>query len=216
MASRRPPRSTGRAARQRGGYRRHDSYFHRAREEGFAARSVYKLEEIQRRHQLLRPGQRVLDLGCAPGAWLQLAARIVGARGRVVGVDLTPVEVALPACVQVLQGDVYEVTQEELLARAGGPFQAVLSDLAPHTTGVRHVDQARSLALTERAAEVARASLAPEGSFVAKVFDSHEVAGLIEALRESFDAVRTLRPQATRSHSKEVYLIATSFRGSRD
>ncbi|MBN2358293.1 MAG: RlmE family RNA methyltransferase [Deltaproteobacteria bacterium] len=206
--------SEGRDEKKSGGYRRHDGFFRRARDQGFAARSVFKLEEIQQRVELLRQGQRLLDLGCAPGSWLQLAAQIVGRGGRVIGVDVDPVEVPLPPWVTVLRGDVAAIEPGQLVAAAGGRFDGLLSDLAPHTSGVRHADQARSLALVERALEIAAAAVADGGFFVAKIFDGGDVPALIARLRLAAREVRTLRPRATRSHSKEIYLVATGWRTS--
>jgi 23S rRNA (uridine2552-2'-O)-methyltransferase len=200
------------ARRERGNYNRHDGYFKRARQEGYAARSVYKLEEIQQRTQLLKAGMCVLDLGCAPGAWVQLTAKIVGERGRVVGVDITPVQIPLPSWATALEADVDEVEIDLLRKHSGRPFDVVLSDLAPHTSGVRHVDQARSARLVERAAEIAVQGLVPGGAFVAKVFDSADTQQLIDQLRAQFSKVRRLRPRATRTHSKEIYLVATGLR----
>ena len=141
-------------AKQRGGLGdprvRHDAFFRKARAEGFAARSVYKLDEIDRRVRLLRPGDRVLDLGCCPGSWLQYATKAVGPHGAVVGIDRNPLPRAVAgARVRVIVGDVFTATDADLL----GPlkaFDVVLSDMAPDTTGIRSADQARSAALFPR------------------------------------------------------------------
>lgn len=215
-----PPRSHSRNRhgsderdeKQAGGYRRHDTFFRRARDQGFAARSVFKLDEIQQRLGLLKRGQRLLDLGCAPGSWLQLAGTIVGSGGRVVGVDLEPITLSLPGWVTALRADVGTLDPAALLATAGGRFDGLLSDLAPHTSGVRHADQARSLGLVERAIEIASATLVDGGFFVAKIFDGGDVPALLTRLRSTAVAVRTLRPRATRTHSKEIYLVATGWR----
>src|SRR5947209_5339258 len=138
---------------------RHDRYFKKARAEGFAARSVFKLEEIDRKLRLLRPGQRVLDLGCRPGSWMQYALGVVGARGAVVGIDRDPLPAVVPG-VRVLVGDIYKVDDAELLGPLAA-FDVVLSDMAPDTTGVRGTDQARSAALFEEALTRAERLLAP-------------------------------------------------------
>lgn len=199
--------------KNRGGYERHDAYYHKAKAAGFVARSVYKLDEIQQRFRILAPGDRVLDLGCAPGAWLQLAAQLVGEKGRVVGIDLNPITVPLPDLVQTLVGDIREVDPQQLITLAGVPFAVVLSDLAPHTTGIRSVDQARAVSLIEDALDLALKVLRPEGRFVTKIFDGPDVKDLQKTLQNQFSKVQVLRPQATRSHSKEIYLIASGWQG---
>jgi 23S rRNA (uridine2552-2'-O)-methyltransferase len=190
---------------------RHDAFFKRARSEGFAARSVYKLEEIDRRLRLLRPGDRVLDLGCRPGSWMQYAIRAVGPQGAVVGIDRDPLASA-PAGehVRVLQGDIFATSDSELL----GPlraFDVVLSDMAPDTTGVRATDQARSAALFEEALARALRLLAPGGAFVGKIFQGPDLDGLRRRMTERFTEVRTLKPESSRAQSIEVYLAGKGF-----
>ena len=184
--------------------RRHqDAFGRRAKREGFAARSVYKLEEIDRRIRLFKGGLRVLDLGASPGSWTQYAAKRVGPSGRVLGLDLTEVRSALPPHAEIRVADVNEITAEEL----GGPFDVVLSDMAPSTTGQKDVDQYRSYELAMRALEIAIEVLAPGGYFVAKIFQSHEVGAAKLAVGKAFDKARILRPKATRTESSEVFLV---------
>ena len=133
-----------------------DHYTHKARQEGYAARSVYKLEEIQRRYRVIRAGDRVLDLGCAPGGWLQFAAAATGPRGRVLGIDLMPVKIALPDHVQTLVGDLEHPSASVAAVLTAG-FDVVLSDMAPATTGNRSTDAARSFNLAAAALETAAA-----------------------------------------------------------
>src|SRR5687767_6278493 len=132
---------------------RKDHFHQKAQKEGYAARAVFKLEEIDRKQSLFRTGMNVLDLGCAPGSWLQYAARRVGVGGHLVGIDRHPIDLTLPN-LRVMVGDVFTVTRAELCGELDG-FDVVLSDMAPDTTGIRHVDQARSEALFERALEIA-------------------------------------------------------------
>ncbi|HEX9842068.1 MAG TPA: RlmE family RNA methyltransferase [bacterium] len=183
-----------------------DHYFRRAKREGFAARSVYKLEELDRSQRLLRPGQRVLDLGCAPGSWLQYAAQRVGASGRVLGVDLQALSVPLPPQARALEGDVFG---DELQARLGeaGPFDVILSDMAPRTSGIRSADAARSAQLVLRALELARALLRPGGTLLVKVFQGAQTAELRQAFAQCFARVRIVKPKASRAESVEVYLL---------
>lgn len=191
---------------------RHDRFYQRAKREHFAARSVYKLQEIDQRFRVLRAGARVLDLGCWPGSWLQYAAQAVGAKGVLVGVDRFPVEVPVPAPgVRQLVGDVFALPPEQLLGDLPA-FDAVLSDMAPDTTGVRNADQARSEALFTRALELAEATLAPGGNFVAKLFQGPGWNDLLARCRRRFTQVKTLKPAGTRKDSIEQYVVALGLR----
>jgi 23S rRNA (uridine2552-2'-O)-methyltransferase len=193
-------------------YDRHDTYYRKAKEEGFLARSVYKLEEIDRAFKIVRKGDVVLDLGCAPGSWLQYAERRVREKGgSLVGIDLLPVKLTFGAHVRVIQGDIYDVTLEDLLPEgvdADTPFDVVLSDMAPNTTGIRSVDQARSMALVERALDIADELLRPGGRFVAKVFEGGDFVAFVKMLRERFTDVKIRRPKGVRRGSMETYVVA--------
>ena len=191
---------------------RHDAFFRKARDAGFAARSVYKLEEIDRKLRLLRAGDRVLDLGCRPGSWMQYALKVVGAHGAVVGIDRDPLPQPIPGA-RVLVADLYTATDGELLGELAA-FDVVLSDMAPNTTGIRATDQARSAALVEEALARAERLLAPGGAFVAKLFQGGSERTLLDALRRDFASVRHAKPPSSRSESAEVYLVALGFRGS--
>src|SRR5262245_248174 len=194
--------------------RRHDRFFQRARREHYAARAVYKLEEIDRRFQLLKPGARVLDLGCRPGSWLQYVARTAGAPAsasgppRLVGVDREPLEVTIPGS-RILVGDVMALTPEALRGELDH-FDVVLSDMAPDTSGVRSMDQARSEGLFERALEIAEATLAPGGHFLGKLFQGPDWQKLIQRCRGGFKSVHTMKPEGTRRESIEQYVVALS------
>jgi 23S rRNA (uridine2552-2'-O)-methyltransferase len=189
-----------------------DHYTHKARKEKFAARSVYKLQEIQKKYRILNKGARVLDLGCAPGSWLQFADQQAGPGGRVVGIDLTPVTISLPDRVTVITGDVADL--EGHLAELGQTrFDAVLSDMAPATTGNRYVDQARSLGLCEAALYIAEQVLVPGGHFVCKMFQSGDTRGFTASVRKNFRRQTALRPKSTRKASKEVFVIGLSRKG---
>jgi 23S rRNA (uridine2552-2'-O)-methyltransferase len=188
---------------------RHDAFFRKARSEGFAARSVYKLEEIDKRVGLLRPGLRVLDLGCRPGSWLQYAQRVVGAKGAVVGIDRHPLPQPVPGT-RVLEADIYETSDEQLLG-ALPAFDVVLSDMAPDTTGVRSTDQARSARLVEEALTRAERLLAPGGAFVAKIFQGPDVEVLRKRMNARFGTVKLLKPEGSRQASTELYLVGKGF-----
>jgi 23S rRNA (uridine2552-2'-O)-methyltransferase len=183
-----------------------DHYTRLARKERYPARSVYKLQEIQKRFAVIRTGSGVLDLGCAPGSWLMYAADLAGPSGRVVGVDLTPVAVRLPAQVSVHTVDVFDLV-EDPAAFFGVEFDAVLSDMAPATTGSRGVDAARSHNLCEAALAIARKVLRPGGAFVCKIFQGEDFKPFTEAVKAGFSECRIFKPQSCRKASKEIYLI---------
>jgi 23S rRNA (uridine2552-2'-O)-methyltransferase len=189
---------------------RHDVFHQRAKREGFAARSVYKLEEIQAKFHVLRRGARVLDLGCRPGSWLQYAAGLVGPEGRLVGLDRQPLDVAVPGA-RVVVGDVLQVPAAELRGDLEA-FDVVLSDMAPDTSGVRSLDQARSETLFERALEIAEETLAPGGAFVGKLFQGPAFRELIARCRAGFERVATPKPRSSRPDSIELYVVATGRR----
>jgi 23S rRNA (uridine2552-2'-O)-methyltransferase len=180
---------------------RHDVFHRRAKQQGFAARSVFKLEEIDQKFHLFRRGARVLDLGCKPGSWLQYAGGMVGPDGALVGIDRTPLEKPVPGA-RLLVGDVFAVSVDEL----------VLSDMAPDTSGVRSLDQARSEGLFERALEIAELTLAQGGHFVGKLFQGPDWQRLLKRGREGFAEVRTMKPASSRRESIEQYVIAKNRR----
>jgi 23S rRNA (uridine2552-2'-O)-methyltransferase len=188
---------------------RHDKYFKQARAQGFAARSVFKLEAIDRKLRLLRPGHRVLDLGCRPGSWLQYAVATVGARGSVVGIDRDPLPSPIPGA-RVLVGGLFETTDAALLGELAA-FDVVLSDMAPDTTGVRATDQARSAALFEEALSRAERLLAPGGGFVGKIFQGPDLPAIRQRMAARFAEVRLIKPDSSRAQSIEIYLAGRGF-----
>jgi 23S rRNA (uridine2552-2'-O)-methyltransferase len=185
-----------------------DHYFRRAKKDGFIARSVYKLEEVDRRARLLRQGQRVLDLGCHPGSWLQYCARAVGKRGLVVGVDTRTISIKLPPHVHFIQADVFELLPADL-NHISDEFDLVLSDLAPATTGIRSVDSSRSFTLFQRALTLADDFLVPGGHFLGKIFQGPGFDEMVKELKSRFGKVKGIKPRATRKESKEIFLVAT-------
>ncbi len=178
----------------------------RAKKENYPARSIYKLEEIQKKYRLIRPKDRVLDLGCAPGSWLLYAAKLTGAEGRVVGIDLKEVTEQLPGHVRVYTGNATEMS-EELRDAVRDGYDVVLSDMAPATTGLRDVDAIRSFALCEVALDIADQLLAPGGRFVVKIFQGKDFEAFIESIRVRFDTRKIFKPQTCRKESKEIYVI---------
>lgn len=193
-------------------YRRKDSFYTRAKTAGYRSRAAFKLEELATTERLLRRGDTVIDIGAWPGGWLQVAARLVGPGGRVIGIDLQPIAPLPDPHVSVIAGDITLAgVQEQVLQRCGGQADVVLSDLAPKLTGVRVRDEARAQALVENVLEFARRVLRPGGVFIVKLFMSDELPQFTARLRGFFRAVRTTRPEATRKASSEIYAVATGF-----
>jgi 23S rRNA (uridine2552-2'-O)-methyltransferase len=190
---------------------RHDRFHQQAKREGFLARAVYKLEEIDAKHAIFDGGHRVLDLGCAPGSWLQYARQRIGERAVLVGLDRAPLE-RPPSGARLLVGDVHTIAVAELLGDLPA-FDVVLSDMAPDTSGVRHADQARSEALFERALDIATQVLAPGGNFVGKLFQGPDFKKLTEDVRARFASQKTAKPASSRQISIEQYVIGKGFRG---
>jgi 23S rRNA (uridine2552-2'-O)-methyltransferase len=189
-----------------------DPYVQRAKREGYRSRAAYKLLELQDKDQLMRRGMRVVDLGAAPGGWSQVAAQLVGRQGRVVALDLLPMEPIDGA--ELLQGDFREdavfARLEELLG--GDAVDLVLSDMAPNVSGMKAVDQPRMMYLVELAADFAERVLKPGGNLVVKAFQGEGFDAIIKTLRTDYQRVVTRKPAASRNESKEVYLVAKGRR----
>jgi 23S rRNA (uridine2552-2'-O)-methyltransferase len=194
-----------------GGNRWADHYTRQARRERYPARSVYKLQEIQARFRLLRTGDRVLDLGCAPGSWLLYAAEVVGPTGLAVGLDLQPIDVRLPPQARALVTDVRRGV-EDLGALAAERFTVLLSDMAPATSGNHVVDCARSLALCEAALHLAEQLLIPGGSFVCKLFQGEDAGGFVTRVQARFGGLQRLKPKSSRKASREIFVIGLGKR----
>jgi 23S rRNA (uridine2552-2'-O)-methyltransferase len=189
-----------------------DEYVKRAQQEGYRSRAVYKLQEIQNRDRLLRPGMTVVDLGAAPGGWTQYAADVVGKSGRVVASDILAME-PIPE-VTILEGDFREpAVLEQLLEIIGeGGADLVMSDMAPNMSGVDAVDQPRGMYLAELAADLARTVLKPGGDFLVKLFQGTEFDDYVRALRGEYDKVSIRKPKASRPRSREVYAVARGLK----
>lgn len=186
-----------------------DQYFVKAKQNNYPARSVYKLQEANKRFKLLRTGQKVLDLGAAPGSWSLYATQKVGASGMVLALDLKPLGIELPAPGHFVQGDVFEASSaahDRILGAA--PFDIVLSDMAPQTTGVKFADQARSLDLALQALALCEQCLIKGGAFVVKFFEAKEARELLDQMRGVFTRVQGFKPKSSRSESKEMFYVA--------
>ncbi len=192
---------------------RDDPYVKQAQREGYRSRACYKLLELQEKDRLMRPGAVILDLGSAPGGWSQVAASLVGNKGRVVASDILPM--GSLAGVEFMQGDFTEASVFDALTGLidGAPVDLVISDMAPNMSGVNAVDQPRSMYLVELALDMARQVLRPGGGLVVKVFQGEGFDEFICETREVFGKVLTRKPAASRPRSREVYLVARDFRG---
>ncbi len=193
-----------------------DPYVARARREGYRSRAAFKLIEIDDKHRLFRPGQRIVDLGAAPGGWSQVAAARIEARqgrGQVVAIDLLEMEPVEGVAFQKMDFHDPEAPAR-LRERLGGPADGVLSDMAANATGHRKTDHLRIVGLVELAADFAREVLRPGGFFLAKALQGGSEAELLARLKREFAVVRHLKPKASRADSAELYLLATGFRGS--
>lgn len=193
-----------------------DPYVHRARAEGHRSRAIYKLMEIDDRYKFLKSGQRIVDLGAAPGGWSELAAMRSGAadgKGRVVAIDI--LDMASIPGVDFTQIDFSDDKAPDLLkTKLGGPADVVMSDMAPNTIGHRQTDHLRIMALAEEAGAFAIEVLKPGGVFLAKVFQGGAAPALLTTLKQAFRQVRHVKPPASRAGSAELYLLATGFRGT--
>lgn len=179
----------------------------RAKAENYPARSVYKLEEIQNKFKIMKKGDKVLDLGCAPGSWLLYAARQVGKQGKVSGIDLKSIEIQLPDNVVVVQDNILKMDNTSFLNNGKG-FNVVLSDMAPATTGRKDVDAFRSFELCSMALTIAEGVLAQNGHFVCKIFQGNDFNTFQKNVKSKFKESRIFKPDSCRKQSKEIYIIA--------
>ncbi len=191
-------------------YKHKDHYFLKAKKENYAARSIYKLEEMDTRHKLIRPKMRLLDLGAAPGSWSQYMANKVGPGGCIIAIDYAPLSIDSPQII-FLQKDIYDLVPEDY---GHIPFDGVLSDMAPKTTGIRMTDQARSLSLCEMARDTAYQHLKPEGFFICKIFHGPGIDAFCKALKSSFATLKMIRPKSTRPGSFEIFIVAQGYKGA--
>lgn len=189
-----------------------DPYVKQAREEGWRSRAVFKLQQIQQKDRLIRPGMTVVDLGAAPGGWSQYATRVLDGRGRMIALDILPMETI--AGVEFIQGDFREESVLVQLGAAlcGQPADLVLSDMAPNISGIGAADQARAVYLAELALDFCRQALRPGGDFLIKLFQGEGFDAYLKDLRTAFASVQIRKPEASRERSREVYLLARNYR----
>lgn len=189
-----------------------DKYVQKAQREGWRSRAIYKLEELQAKDNLFKPGMTVVDLGAAPGGWSQYSAQQIGDNGTVIACDILPMDPI--AGVNFLQGDFRdEKVLEALLDRIGGKnVDLVLSDMAPNMSGNNSVDQARSMYLVELALDMCSQVLKPGGTFVLKVFHGEGFDDFFREVRNAFTSIKTRKPDSSRARSREVYLVASGYK----
>jgi 23S rRNA (uridine2552-2'-O)-methyltransferase len=189
-----------------------DSYVRRSQEDGYRSRASYKLLEIQEKDQLIRPGMTVIDLGSAPGGWSQVAAALVGEKGKVLASDILPMDSL--AGVEFIQGDFTEQpVLDEILARLGDDgADLVISDMAPNLSGMKEMDQPRAMYLAELALDLAKTTLHDGAYFLVKVFQGEGFEDFHRQLKECFQSVKTRKPGASRQRSREIYLLGAGFK----
>jgi len=191
-----------------------DYYYKKAKKDNYPARSVYKLEEAQKKHQLLKKNDRVLDLGCYPGSWTLYAAKVVGPKGLVVGADLQkgkPLSVKGGAEIYTFAGDIYD---QEIVARlldVSATYNVVVSDMAPKTTGNRFSDQQKSLDLARQAFQLATDLLVKGGNFYCKVFEGEDFKEYVDTVRRAFSKTKIIKPKSSRAESREVFVLGIHF-----
>jgi 23S rRNA (uridine2552-2'-O)-methyltransferase len=193
-------------------YKLRDTYYKKAKHQGYRSRAAYKLLELQERFRIFKTGQFVVDLGAAPGGWIQVAAMLVGPNGKVIGVDLQRIEPFHQKNIIVAQADITaSETEQRIMEYLGRPADSVISDVAPKLTGIRDTDEARSLELNRTALEAAKRLLRAGGSFLIKSFVSEELRIFSAELEQQFGSVQRTRPEASRKGSSEIYFVAKDY-----
>lgn len=192
------------------GYDSNDFYTKKAREQNYAARSIFKLEEMDQKLKIFKPNQKVLDLGAAPGSWSQYASKKIGSNGFLLGLDLTKITIKLPNA-QFVQADLLADDLDQICQDLGlseSKFDIVMSDMAPKTTGIKITDQARSLELCDMAVQIADKHLKPGGVFICKLFHSEDFQTFKKSLQSQYKKIDVIKPKATRQISKEIFFVA--------
>lgn len=186
-----------------------DEYYTRkAKEEGYPARSVYKLKEIDEKYKIFKPGDFVLDLGCAPGSWLKYISGRIGGNGKAFGVDLNEIKIPLAINIVFVQKDIFQLSEDDFMKK----FNAVVSDLSPKTSGIKFADEAISLDLSERAFELAKLLLKAGGNFVCKIFEGGLADKFFKEVKKEFKIAKRFRPKAVIKGSREIYIIGLKFK----
>jgi len=191
-------------------YLKSEFYTRKAQEEGYPARSVYKLKEIVEKYKVIKKRDRVLDLGCSPGSWLLYISKIIGGKGMAVGVDSEDVEIPIKGNIAFIQKSVFDLQIQDL-EKFSSRYNSVVSDLAPKTTGIKSIDDAKSLELAERALEIAKSVLVSNGNFVCKIFEGEGVDNFFKKVSGKFATAKRFRPKAVSRGSKEFYIIGIGY-----
>ena len=188
--------------------RRRDYYYKKAKEEKYRSRAAYKLLQVVKKHSFMKKGDVVVDLGAAPGGWIQVARKIVGSNGFVLGIDLRPIEPLSEGNVRTMIGDITEQeTLQQILKFLPGKVDAVISDASPNISGVWEVDHARQIDLAKQALKIALETLKPSGSFLVKVFQGDMLNDFIDEVKHHFEAVKIIKPKASRAKSSEMFIL---------
>ena len=191
-------------------YDRKDKFYQKAKKEGYPARSAYKLIEMDQRFGIFKPGSRIVDLGCAPGGWLKVAEE---KKGAVVGIDLLPLQFTPGSSITFLQGDFLDpANQQKIIETLNGKADWILSDMSPNISGIKFKDLQASMELCQSALEFAKKILRKGGGLIVKIFPGPEMGSFRKKLREAFERIATVEPEATRKTSNEVYLVSTGFK----
>jgi len=186
-----------------------DFYTRKSREEGYYSRSVYKLKNINKKYELIKKGDKVLDLGCSPGGWSQASLEIVGHNGLVIGIDITPVKKIKAKNFKFIKSSIEEAEIE-------GTFDVVLSDAAPKTTGIQDLDQERSYDLAKTALEIAKKHLKEDGNFLCKIFQGPNYQEFINEVKKNFEFMKTVKPEASKRQSKEMYVVGKCMKHKKE
>ena len=186
---------------------RKDFYFRKAKQEGYNSRAAYKLFELNKKYNLIKKGDRVLDLGCSPGSWLQASYKI--SKSRVVGIDILPIKKINN--VKFIQADITDKGTLEMIRSILSEFDVVLSDMAPKTSGIKELDHNKSIYLSEKALEIAENILKGNGNFLCKVFQGESFNGFLDLVKKEFEFVKSSKPESSRKESKEIYIICKGF-----
>ncbi len=189
-----------------------DLYRRLAKQRGFKSRAAFKLIQLQKKYGIIKKGDKVLDLGCAPGGWLQVSSSYVGKEGMVIGVDKKPVK-GMPKNVRTIEMDIFDDVFKAIRRVTTSEFDVVLSDLSPEVSGIWELDSARQIELCERALEIAKGVLRKGGKMVIKIFQGEDTGYFIKKLRKAFKQVKLTKPPASRPESSELYVICFGFKG---
>jgi len=188
--------------------RQNEFYTTLAKKEGFPARSIYKLKEIDEKYRIIKDGDRLLDLGCAPGSWLLYVSQKVGNKGKVIGVDIEEIKIPKKTNIVFIKRSVFDLKESDFKDK----FEVVVSDLSPKTSGVKFLDAGKSLELAEKSFEIAKSVLLPGGNFVCKIFESESSNAFFKKVKNCFDFAKRFKPKAVIKKSREFYIIGRGFR----